>query len=74
MPLSKYNAAFGGKKGSAAKAMAAMREQYGEEKGRQVFYATKNKRSRRGREPRDRRQALVHEFQQRMKGHGSAKR
>jgi hypothetical protein len=70
MPLSKYNAAFGGKKGSAAKAMTAMREQYGEEKGTQVFYATKNKR-RRGREPRDRRQALVHEFQQRMKGHGS---
>lgn len=44
MPLSKYNAAFGGKAGSAAKAKAAMTKQYGAKKGEQVFYATKNKR------------------------------
>ena len=44
MPLSKYNAAFGGKAGSAAKAHAAMAKEYGAEKGERVFYATKNKR------------------------------
>lgn len=44
MPLAKYDKQFGGKKGSAAKAHAAMKEQYGEEKGEQVFYALKNKR------------------------------
>ena len=43
MPLSKYNKAFGGKKGSATKAHAAMVKQYGAKKGEQVFYATKNK-------------------------------
>jgi hypothetical protein len=44
VPLSKYNSSFGGKKGSAEKAHSAMVEQYGKEKGEQVFYATKNKR------------------------------
>ena len=44
MPLSKYNKSFGGKPGSAAKAHAAMVKEYGEKKGEQVFYATKNKR------------------------------
>jgi len=44
LPLSKYNAQFGGKAGSAEKAHSAMVEQYGEKKGEQVFYATKNKR------------------------------
>ena len=44
MPLKKYNKAFGGKKGSAAKAKAAMEKTYGKEKGESVFYATKNKR------------------------------
>ena len=44
MPLSKYNAQFGGKPGSAEKAHAAMAETYGPDKGEQVFYATKNKR------------------------------
>ena len=44
MPLSKYNKAFGGKPGSAAKAHAAMMDEYGPKKGEQVFYATKNKR------------------------------
>ena len=43
MPLSKYNKQFGGKKGSAAKAKAAMAKQYGEE-GESIFYATVNKR------------------------------
>jgi len=44
MPLSKYDKAFGGKKGSAAKAHAAMAKEYGDKKGEKVFYATKNKR------------------------------
>ena len=44
MPLSKYNAAFGGTPGSASEAHAAMVKQYGAKKGEQVFYATKNKR------------------------------
>ena len=48
MPLSQYNAAFGGKAGSAAKAHAAMRKEYGAKKGERVFYATKNKRMKRG--------------------------
>ena len=43
MPLSKYNKSFGGKKGSAGKAHAAMIKEYGKKKGEQVFYATKNK-------------------------------
>ena len=42
MPLSKYDAMFGGKKGSAAEAHAAMMKEYGA-KGEQVFYATMNK-------------------------------
>lgn len=63
MPLSKYNAAFGGKKGSAAKAHAAMVKQYGPDKGERVFYATKNKRSGGGRGGGgDRRQRLVAQF------------
>ena len=45
MPLSKYNKEFGGKKGSAAKAHAAMVKEYGKAKGERVFYATKNKRA-----------------------------
>jgi hypothetical protein len=43
MPLSKYNKEFGGKKGSAAKAKAAMQKTYGSKKGTSVFYATMNK-------------------------------
>lgn len=46
MPLSRYNKAFGGKRGAAAKAHAAMAEEYGAKKGEEVFYATKNKRMR----------------------------
>jgi hypothetical protein len=44
MPLSRYNKAFGGKKGSAEEAHAAMVEKYGKERGEEVFYATINKR------------------------------
>lgn len=44
MPLSKYNAQFGGKPGSAAEAHAAMLKHYGKKKGESVFYALKNKR------------------------------
>lgn len=43
MPLSKYDAQFGGK-GGATKAHAAMVKEYGAKKGERVFYATKNKR------------------------------
>ncbi|HXG17172.1 MAG TPA: hypothetical protein VNK50_13050 [Calidithermus sp.] len=43
MPLSRYDRYFGGQKGAAAKAHAAMVEQYGPEKGERVFYATVNK-------------------------------
>lgn len=51
MPLSKYDRYFGGKKGSASKAKAAMADEYGEEKGEKVFYAMKNKRKGRGKGP-----------------------
>jgi hypothetical protein len=37
MPLSKYF------KGKGEKVMNAMKKQYGDEKGKQVFYATSNK-------------------------------
>ena len=37
MPISKYYS------GSGEKVMSAMKEQYGEKKGKQVFYATANK-------------------------------
>lgn len=43
MPLKKYDRYFGGR-GGAAKAKAAMQDEYGAKKGEQVFYATKNKR------------------------------
>ena len=43
MPLSKYNKHFGGQKGSAAKAHAAMIKEYGVAEGERVFYATINK-------------------------------
>ena len=46
MPIEKYNKAFGGKKGSAAKAKAAMKKEYGED-GESVFYATVNSRKKR---------------------------
>lgn len=55
MPLSRYNPQFGGKKGSAEKAHAAMTEEYGEKKGEQVFYATKNKRKKLGYAPKSKR-------------------
>lgn len=44
MPIAKYDVQFGGKPGSASKAMASMQRQYGPKKGTSVFYATKNKR------------------------------
>lgn len=43
MPLSRYNKAFGGGKGSAEKAHAAMVKEYGAKKGESIFYATVNK-------------------------------
>jgi hypothetical protein len=38
-PLSRYDSAYGGKPGSARKALASMRETYGKEKADRVFYA-----------------------------------
>jgi hypothetical protein len=43
VPLSKYNRYFGG---NAAKALRAMIAKYGPQRGRQVFYATVNKKRR----------------------------
>lgn len=48
MPISKYNPLFGGEKGSAQKALTAMKSKYGEKKGKQVFYALSNKRKQEG--------------------------
>ncbi len=48
MPISKYDKHYGGKAGSAAKAKRSMEQQYGKDKGEEVFYATANKRKRRG--------------------------
>ena len=43
MPMSNYDQYFGGEPGSAQKAYDAMVQEYGEEKGKSVFYATLNK-------------------------------
>jgi hypothetical protein len=64
MPLSKYNTAFGGKKGSASKAYRAMQKQYGAKKGERVFYATKNKNLNR------RQDDMVRRFMKRKKHRG----
>jgi hypothetical protein len=48
MPLKNYNAYFGNKKGSAAEAHAAMVRQYGAKKGNSVFYATINRKKKKG--------------------------
>jgi hypothetical protein len=42
-PIGEYDKYFGGKPGSAKKAYDSMIDQYGEEKGKEVFYATMNK-------------------------------
>jgi hypothetical protein len=38
VPVSAYNKLYGGKRGSAAKAKAAMQDEYGPQKGERVFY------------------------------------
>jgi hypothetical protein len=43
VPLSRYDRYFGG---NAAKALRAMIAKYGAQRGRQVFYATVNKKRR----------------------------
>lgn len=48
MPISKYDKHFGPTSGAAKKALDAMVRRYGEKKGKSVFYATKNKRAKRG--------------------------
>ena len=47
MPVSRYDPQFGGRKGSASKALAAMKREYGAREGEQVFYATNNARKKR---------------------------
>ena len=42
-PIGEYDKYFGGKPGSAKKAYDSMIDQYGDEKGKEVFYATMNK-------------------------------
>lgn len=42
------DAYFGGEAGSAKKAFEAMKEQYGDEKGEEVYYATRNKKKGKG--------------------------
>jgi hypothetical protein len=44
VPLSRYDRYFGG---NAAKALRAMIAKYGAQRGRQVFYATVNKKRKR---------------------------
>lgn len=44
MPIEKYDRYFGGKRGSASKALEAMQRQYGDKRGESVFYALVNKR------------------------------
>lgn len=46
MPLESYDKYFGGKRGDAAKAARALRNEYGSDKGKQFFYAIVNKRRR----------------------------
>ena len=47
MPLSKYDR-FYGRKGSASKALSAMKDRLGEKRGESVFYATMQKRKKEG--------------------------
>jgi hypothetical protein len=47
VPISKYDSYFGGKKGAAEKTLAAMVKEYGPEKGKRIFYATKNRNAKR---------------------------
>lgn len=47
MPLSKYF------KGSGAKVLADMQSEYGDKKGKQVFYATINKRKKKAKYLKD---------------------
>jgi hypothetical protein len=47
MPIGRYDKFFGGERGAAAKALAAMKKTYGPAKGEQVFHATVIKRAHR---------------------------
>jgi hypothetical protein len=44
MPIARYNKYVGGKRGSAQETLSSMISQYGEEKGKRVFYALMAKR------------------------------
>lgn len=63
MPLSNYDKNFGGKSGSAQKAKAAMADEYGEKKGEQVFYATKNRNKAKGK-------GMIARAKEKMNGNG----
>jgi len=49
VPLERYDKFFGGEKGSAGKALKAMKRTYGSKDGEHVFYARIAKEKRRGR-------------------------
>lgn len=51
MPLERYDKLFGGKRGAAAEAFAAMKRTYGPKKGEAVFYGTIAKREHKSRRP-----------------------
>jgi hypothetical protein len=44
VPIARYNKYVGGKRGAAQETLSSMISQYGEEKGKRVFYALMNKR------------------------------
>jgi hypothetical protein len=46
MPLGRYDKYFGGQRGAAEKALAAMKRSYGTKGGEHVFYGTIAKRQR----------------------------
>ena len=48
MPLARYDKYFGGERGAADRALAAMQRTYGRKDGETVFHATIAKRKRKG--------------------------
>jgi len=48
VPLTQYDKYFGGKPGSAQKAAVALKEEYGTDDGKKLFYAIVQKRKNRG--------------------------
>ena len=48
MPIKGYDKHFGGKSGSASKALEAMTEEYGEDKAKKIFYSMIAKKRKQG--------------------------